>query len=181
MQLLLSPSTGAPFTTANRAFTLIELMVVVAIVAVLASFGMPAYQDYIRKTRVAETLQLMSAVKMQIVDNAVNGRPFNEAVNMPGPTSYFRAASIDPTYGFITVTFKPEKFNGINYYITLFPKDAGASGTVIADLWGTATSSVIPAGAIRWSCRSAATTGPWAKGNMPGQYVPESCKGDAYN
>lgn len=50
----------------NRAFTLIELMIVVAIVAILASFGAPAYQDYIRKTRVAEALQLVSGIKAQI-------------------------------------------------------------------------------------------------------------------
>jgi type IV pilus assembly protein PilA len=77
----------ALFSQNNNGFTLIELMIVVAIVGILAAIGAPAYQDYTAKAQVIDAISLISAYKNTVVDNAVqdgicpsNG---NAAANIP--------------------------------------------------------------------------------------------------
>lgn len=57
---------------AQKGFTLIELMIVVAIIAILSAFALPAYQDYTIRTRVAEGLNLASSAKVAITEYYTN-------------------------------------------------------------------------------------------------------------
>ena len=56
----------------QKGFTLIELMIVVAIIGILAAVALPAYQDYTIRAKVTEGLVLGSALKVTVADNAAN-------------------------------------------------------------------------------------------------------------
>ena len=60
-------------TQAQKGFTLIELMIVVAIIGILAAVALPAYQDYTVRAKVTEGLSLAGAAKTAVAENAANG------------------------------------------------------------------------------------------------------------
>ena len=60
----------------QKGFTLIELMIVVAIIGILAAVALPAYQDYTVRARVSEGLVLAATAKASVADNASNNKPF---------------------------------------------------------------------------------------------------------
>jgi type IV pilus assembly protein PilA len=66
----------------QKGFTLIELMIVVAIIGILAAIAIPAYQDYTVRAKVTEALTLAAGLKNTVADNAANGIALNN--NPPG-------------------------------------------------------------------------------------------------
>jgi len=136
--------------TKQCGFTLIELMIVVAIIGILAAIALPAYQDYTKRSHVTEGLTLASGAKSAVSEYfSSEGRlPANNSVaGMVAPASIAGNAveSVSVINGLITVTFNIKV----------------ESGTTL-DL-----SPITATGSIKWECNN---------GNVPPRFLPSRCR-----
>ncbi len=157
----------------QKGFTLIELMIVVAIIGILAAVALPAYQDYTVRAKVTEGLSLAASAKTAVSENAANGAAFASGWTAPSGTANVSSVAINSGTGAITITYQSTIASGAT--LTLTPVDGGPSGTALS---GTASGSTIPtAGSITWNCKSAgSTTGTGTSGTINGKYVPAECR-----
>jgi type IV pilus assembly protein PilA len=92
-----------------RGFTLIELMIVVAIVGILAAVAIPAYEDYTVRAKVTDGISLSNGFKMSVEDSWMSTQAF-PLTGLPASLSYASSdwvytVSTDPNSGQITLTF----------------------------------------------------------------------------
>lgn len=143
----------------QQGFTLIELMIVVAIIGILAAVALPAYQDYTIRARISEVILAASVGRTAVSETYANAG----TIDMP-------AASVgveDQAYGFVaSIDWEPiDADNGLIVVTTTASTALGdaASGTVILRAVGAN-------GTIQWTCGTRESDG------IPSKYLPGSCK-----
>jgi type IV pilus assembly protein PilA len=118
----------------QKGFTLIELMIVVAIIGILAAVAIPAYQDYTVRARVSEGLGLASAAKALVAENAASGAAtFDAGFTAPSATDNVSAVAIDASTGMITVTFQAKSGGAGNYRVRAESRRCCVDGRYSAD------------------------------------------------
>ncbi|MBZ0069245.1 MAG: pilin [Thiobacillus sp.] len=152
----------------QQGFTLIELMIVVAIIGILAAVAIPAYQDYTVRAKVTEGLSLASGIKATIAENAANGIALNNNTPGVGAAPAFTATRnvsnmVAAANGEITITYPASAGGGT---LVLAPRD-GANGLVAGTL---------PTNPITWNCNAVGSTLAGTAGTLLAKYAPAECR-----
>lgn len=176
--------------TMNKAkgFTLIELMIVVAIIGILAAVALPAYQDYTVRAKVSEGISVASGLKTGVTDAFISGQMkgleyYADEVNLPAnqkniATKLVKGATVLKTSGAITVTFETGA--------TAIPQLATKATLIYSPhINGAALSDTNSSGSVQWVCAGKdgnTAKESWAaipaanKGLMVSKYLPSNCR-----
>ena len=137
--------------TMQKGFTLIELMIVVAIIGILAAIALPAYQDYTKRTHVSEGLTLAGGAKASVTEYFSSQGKFpsnNTSAGLAAKADIKGNAvtSVEVASGKITITYNDKVTNSATLEL----------------------SPTTGAGGVQWSCKG---------GTVIAKYRPSNCRG----
>ena len=144
---------------AQQGFTLIELMIVVAIIGILAAVALPAYQDYTNRAKMTEVVGFLSSAKTSVGEcllsqNAVGSCDTNAEAGMPAAatitSTYVQSVTVGATGGNVTITAEIQ-----------------GTGNTTLDGGNLVMTGALSGAGVTWGCGSSANIG---------QFVPANCR-----
>ena len=152
--------------TMQKGFTLIELMIVVAIIGILAAVAIPAYQNYIAKSQVSRVMGETGGLKTT-VDTCI----------FDGKTTVVYADTTVATECFVSAGASNIQANGANGAIPVVTIGATGSATIVAT-FGQSAAADLKAGTPKTLTWTRTTTGTWTCAtNAAAKYAPSGCPG----
>jgi len=165
---------------AQKGFTLIELMIVIAIIGILAAIAIPQYQDYVTRSKITEGLNLSAAAQTAVAEtfqslghmgatgnvaSGVNSFGLPDEATIAG--KYVKSVGVTNLTGVVTITYNNAVGGGVTSgeVLTLTP-GIPATGNSGAIIWACGNNTVTAGGV---TATGAGTT-------VPGKYLPSNCR-----
>ena len=144
----------------QKGFTLIELMIVVAIVGILAAIALPAYQDYMVRAKMTEPLAKLDEMKTSVAEYVASN------ISMPstGTLAGIFNSGTGAYYGATGYDYLSDTAGNVGVQLT------GAANAALNGTWIVMQGAVQGDGAVRWTCSTTATSVGVTK------YLPANCR-----